>query len=76
MALLREQEREREIKRAVRKAGGGISKLYADAERTQDGLAQAHREATNTEARVALSRAGEHHRQYRDQIVRALGVTR
>lgn len=67
--------RDRATKSAARKAGGAIAKLYADAERTQDDLAQAQREATDPEARRELSEAGALHRQYRDKIVRALGVS-
>lgn len=73
--LLREQEREQAIRRAVRKKGGAIAKLYADAERTQDDIAQAQREATDSEARRDLAEAGALHRRYRDKIVRALGIT-
>lgn len=72
---IKAQARERAIKQAVRKRGGAIAKLYADAERTQDDIAQAQREASDPEARRELSEAGELHRQYRDKIVRALGVS-
>lgn len=72
---LADQRREQAIKQAVRKAGGAISDLYAMAERMQDVLAYAQREATDREAREALSLAGEHHRKMRDEIVRALGVS-
>lgn len=68
-------QRERKIKRAVRKAGGAIAEAYALAERMQDVLGQAHREATDTSARVALSNAGTHYRKMRDEIVSALGVS-
>jgi hypothetical protein len=68
-------ERSRRATTAARKAGGAIAKLYADAERTQDDLARAQREATDARARHELSEAGMLHRQYRDKIVRALGVS-
>lgn len=68
------QEQQLEIKRAVRKAGAATAEAWSMAERMQDVLAQAHREATDKEARVALSLAGEHYRKMRDEIVRALGV--
>lgn len=71
---LREQERELAVKQAVKKAGAALAEAYATAERMQDVLAQAHRETEDSEARRALSLAGEHHRRMRDQIVRALGV--
>lgn len=72
---LAETEREEAIKTAVRKAGGAKAEAYAMAERFQDVIAQAHREAANREERQALSRAGEYHRKMRDEIVRALGVS-
>lgn len=75
-AALNEKEQNQAIKRAVRKAGGAMAELYASTERMQDVLGQAHREATDSEARVALSLAGEHYRAMRDEIVRALGVDR
>jgi hypothetical protein len=71
---LRKQERDKQIRRAVRQAGAALSEAYAMAERMQDVLAQAEREATSVEGRAALQRAGEHHRRMRDEIVRALGV--
>lgn len=72
-----EQERAYALKvrRVARKAGGAIAEAYAMAERMQDTIAQAHREATDPEAREALSLSGEHYRKMRDQIVRALGVS-
>lgn len=73
-AALRERERQQAVKEAVRQAGGALAEAYAMAERMQDVIGQAHREATDTEARVALGRAGEHYRKMRDEIVRALGV--
>lgn len=72
---LREQEREQAIKRAVRKEGGAMAELYVLAERAQDVQGQAHREATDTDRRQHLALAGEHYRKWRDEIVRALGVT-
>lgn len=72
---LRERERERAIKRAVRKAGTATQEAWTMAERFQDVLAQAQRETEDREAREALSKAGEHYRKMRDEIVRALGVS-
>lgn len=73
---LRAQEADaaRAIKRAVRKAGAATQEAWAMAERMQDVLAQAQRETEDRQAREALSRAGEHYRKMRDEIVRALGV--
>lgn len=76
-AELREQRERQEaarISRAVKKRGGALAELYAMSERMQDVLAQAHREEEDTEARRALSLAGEHYRRLRDQIVVALGA--
>lgn len=72
---LKEQEQQRIIKRAVRKAGAATQEAYAMAERFQDVLAQASDEITDSEAQAALARAGEHYRRMRDEIVRALGVS-
>lgn len=72
---LRQKEREQAIKRAVRKAGVATQEAWTMAERMQDVLAQAQRETEDREARRALSKAGEHHRKMRDEIVRALGVS-
>jgi hypothetical protein len=71
---LRERERNQQIKRAVRKAGAAEQDLYAMAERMQDVMGQAHREATDPEKRRHYSLAGEHYRKMRDEIVRGLGV--
>jgi hypothetical protein len=71
---LREQERAAAIKQAVKKHGGAIAEAYARAERDQDIIAQAQREATDPEAKRHLSEAGAAQRRYRDLIVRALGV--
>jgi hypothetical protein len=68
------QERERAIKQAVRKAGAAEQELYAMAERMQDVMGQAHREATDREKREHYALAGEHYRKMRDEIVRALGI--
>jgi transposase-like protein len=73
--LLREQERDAAIKRAVKKAGAATKEAWAMAERMQDVLAQAQRETEDREARRALSEAGAHYRRMRDEIVRALGVS-
>lgn len=67
--------REREIKRAVRKAGAATAEAWAMAERFQGVLGQAEREAGSVEERAALRAAGVHYRQMRDLIVRALGVS-
>lgn len=72
--LLREQERDAAIKRAVKRAGAATKEAWAMAERMQDVLAQAQRETEDREARRALSEAGVHYRRMRDEIVRALGV--
>jgi hypothetical protein len=72
---VRERAHNLKVRRAARKAGGALAEAYAVAERMQDTIAQAHREATDREAREALALAGEHHRKMRDQIVRALGVS-
>lgn len=71
---LERQERDRAIKAAVRKAGSALAEAYAMAERMQDVLGQAHREVSDAAARASLSRAGEHHRKARDEIVAALGI--
>jgi transposase len=72
---LQRQQREQEIKRAVRKAGAAEQALYAMAEKMQDLMGQAHREATDREKRHHYSLAGEHYRKMRDEIVRGLGIT-
>lgn len=75
-ALRRQADRDKAaaVRRAVRKVGGARAEAYAMAERMQDVLGQAHREAEDSEARAALSLAGEHYRKMRDEIVRALGA--
>lgn len=68
------QRREREIHRQVKRAlrpGTAAAELYAMAERMQDVLAQAQREATTSHARAAFDEAGLHYRKMRDEIVRA-----
>lgn len=72
---MREREREQQIKLAVKKAGAVDAEAYAMAERFQDVLGQAHREASDREKRRHYACAGEHYRRMRDEIVRALGVT-
>lgn len=74
MREMREQKQQAKITRAVRKQGGALAELYAMAERMQDVLGQAHREAEDKDARRALSLAGEHYRKMRDQIVTAVGT--
>lgn len=69
---LKEQEQRLRIKHAIQKAGGARAELYTMAERMQDILAQAHREASDREARQAFSLAGEHYRKMRDEIVRGV----
>jgi transposase len=71
---LEQQEQNGRLKQAVRQTGGALAEAYAMAERLQDVLGQAHSEATDSEARRALSVAGTHYRKMRDEIVRALGV--
>lgn len=71
----KEQEHRDAVKRAARKAGGARAEAYAMGERFQDVIAQAHHEEDDREAREAWSRAGEHYRKMRDEIVRALGVS-
>lgn len=63
----------REAKKLAKIQGGAISEAYSMAERMQGILAQAHREATDSEARRALSVAESNYRAMRDEIVRALG---
>jgi hypothetical protein len=70
----REAKRQAAVKRAVSKAGGAVAATYSLAERMQDALGQAEREASDSEARQALARAGMHYRRMRDEIVRALGA--
>lgn len=69
---LADQERAQIVKRAVRKAGGAHAELYTMAERMQDVMAQAHREATDSAARREYALAGEHYRKMRDHIVAAV----
>lgn len=71
---LKKQEQERALRRAVNKTGGALSEAYSLAERMDDVLGQAHREATEPEARRELARAHEFQRAMRDSVVRALGV--
>lgn len=66
--------RQQQIRAAVRREGGAIAELYAMAERMQDLIGRAQREASGREGRAHLSLAGEYHRKMRDEIVRALGV--
>jgi transposase len=73
-AALREQERAAKIRRAVKKTGGALAEAYAMAERLDDVLGQAHREATEPAAKWELAAAHELQRGMRDRIVRALGV--
>lgn len=73
-ALARDRERTK-IRRALRTASKPLADAYAMAERMQDVLGQAHREATDRQAREHLARAGQHYRAMRDEIVHALGIT-
>jgi hypothetical protein len=73
-AALDRANRESTIKTRVRTLGGAYAELYSMTERMQDVLGQAHREATDSETREALSKAGQHYRKMRDEIVRGLGV--
>lgn len=74
MRVQAEETRVRAARELARKRGGGIAKAYSLAEQMQDALGQAHGEADSQEARSALAVAGEHYRQMRDEIVRALGL--
>lgn len=65
---------ERRLKRIAKGAGGGIAEAYSLAERMQDALAAAEREASKPEVKAALVEAGAHYRRMRDEIVRALGA--
>jgi transposase len=67
-------ERDREIKRAVRKAGAALAEVYSMSARMAQVLAQAEQEAASTEARAALEEARAHYHKMSDAIVRALGV--
>lgn len=71
---LREKRQQRAIKQAVTKTGGALAEAYSMAERMDDVLGQAHREATEPEARRELAKAHEFQRAMRDAIVRGLGV--
>ncbi len=71
---LKKQEQARALKRVVNKTGGALAEAYSLAERMDDVLGQAHREATEPEARRDLARAHEFQRAMRDSIVRSLGV--
>lgn len=71
---LRKEEKQRAVKRAVAKEGGALAEAYSLAERLDDVLGQAHREAKEPAARKELARAHEFHRAMRDSIVRGLGV--
>ncbi len=72
---LREAEREKTIRAAVRKAGAGLAEAYSMAARLNDVLAQAEREAVSDEAREALQDARAHYHRMSDAITRALGVS-
>jgi hypothetical protein len=62
------------VKTALRKAGVAIAEAYTSAERMQDLIGQAHREAEDLEIRRHLALAGEHYRAMRDEIVKAAGI--
>lgn len=66
---LREREEARALRHAVKKAGAAEAELYAMAEKMQDLMAQAHREAVGREKRAHYAKAGEHYRKWRDEIV-------
>lgn len=72
---LEEKRQRAAARRAATAAGGEIARLYADAERMQDTIGAAAREASDPEARTELELAGEHYRKMRDCVVRALGVS-
>jgi len=69
---LAEQQQRQQVKRRLRKAGAAEAELYAMAERMQDVMGQAHREATDPAKRRHYARAGEHYRRMRDEIVQAI----
>jgi len=71
---LQEKKHRGVVNAAVKKAGGALAEAYSMAERLDDVLGQAHREATDSEARRELARAHEYQRAMRDAIVRSLGV--
>lgn len=71
---LEEKERDLKLKRAVATAPDAIAAAYAAAERLDDVLADAQRQAVEPEARRDLARAYEFRNAMRDMIVRALGV--
>lgn len=71
---LKREEKETQIQRAVTTAGAGVAEAYSMAERMDDVLGQAYREAEDNDARRELARAHEFHRAMRDSIVRALGI--
>lgn len=73
-AALREKESRKAAKLAARSASASLSELYATAERMQDLIGVARAEADG-DAALALNVAGEHYRQMRDAIVRALGAS-
>lgn len=68
---LKWQEQQKEAKVVIRKRGGALAEAYAMAERFQDVIAQAQREATGRDVRNALAMAGQFHHSTRDYIVRA-----
>jgi hypothetical protein len=71
---LRQKERDAKVRSVVKKKGGAIAEAYAMAERLNDVIGQAHRDAENPETRRELTAAHELQRGMRDRIVRALGV--
>lgn len=66
--------RREEARAAARIAGGARNEAYAMAERFQDVIAQAQREAPTREERAAFARAAEHARAMRDDVVRGFGL--
>lgn len=74
-AALRVLEREKEVRRAVRKAGAALAEAYSMGARMGKVLEQAEQEATTDEAREALREATAHYHKMSDAIVRALGVS-
>jgi len=73
--LARQARQRKATKAALRKAGAAMAELYANCERLQDVLAQARREAANTEAGTSLAAAEEHYREMRDLVALALGAS-
>ncbi len=68
-------EKQKALERAVKKAGAARAEAYAAAERFQDVIAKAQREAVGRDEREHWSEATSHYHKMRDEIVRAFGVS-